>query len=149
MEMVLGADLTSRQAYTFIVPVLLDIGYKSDCESLVDLLTVTLVKPSATNIIPLTLQPCVGSACYISIPAVVSHHRHHLLYQDLHALMPASTTNPASDLALLDVARGMRYMITEARLDHNDRTDARDVDHRPRTTRERLGDAITDRLLLL
>jgi hypothetical protein len=40
-------------------------------------------------------------------------------------------------------------MVAEARLDRNDRTDAREVARRPWTIRERLGEALTDRILLL
>jgi hypothetical protein len=101
--------------------VLLDTGYESVYEPLLDLLTAALVKPAERNI----------------------------LYRYLPALKPDNTTNPASDPALLDVAGGMRDMVTEARLDRNDRTDAREMAHCPRTPIERLGDALTDRLLLL
>jgi hypothetical protein len=68
MEMVLGADLTTRQAYELIIPVLVYTGYKAICEPLVDFLTVALVKPSADNAAPLTLQPCVGIAGYVPVP---------------------------------------------------------------------------------
>jgi hypothetical protein len=71
MEMVLGADLTAMQAYTLIIPVLLDTGYESISAPLVDFLTVALVKPSVTNLVPLTLHPCVGNAGYVPSPA---HH---------------------------------------------------------------------------
>jgi hypothetical protein len=73
MEMVLGADLTARQAYKLIIPVLVDTGYEAICEPLMDFFTVALVKPSEDNVSPLTLQPCVGIAGYVPSPAVVSH----------------------------------------------------------------------------
>jgi hypothetical protein len=73
----------------------------------------------------------------------------HTLYRNLPALKPANATNPASDPAFLDVAREMRDIVTEARLDRNDRSDAREATQRPRTARERLGEAITYRLLFL
>jgi hypothetical protein len=57
--------------------------------------------------------------------------------------------DPVSDPVLLDMASDMRDMITETRLDRNDRTDAREVAHRPRTIQERIGDAFTDRTLIL
>jgi hypothetical protein len=92
MEMVLGADLTSRQAYELIIPVLVDTGYEAICEPLVDFLTVALVKLSADNASPLTLQSCVGIAGCVPSPAVVSHRRQHVLYRDLPALVPAKAT---------------------------------------------------------
>jgi hypothetical protein len=82
-------------------------------------------------------------------PAVVSHRRQHLLYHDLPALLPQLSGKAASDPTLLYVARGMQDMVAEARLDRNDRTDAREMARRPRTVRERLGEALTDRILLI
>jgi hypothetical protein len=149
MEVVLGAELTARRAYELIIPVLFDTGYEGVCEPLVDFLTVALVKPSAVRAEPLTLLDRVGLEGYVPIPAAVSHRRLHLLYRDLPALMPRLASGPVSDPALLDVARGMQDMVNEARLDRNDRTDAREIARRPRTVRERLGEALTDRLLLL
>jgi hypothetical protein len=147
--MVLDADLTARQAYKLSIPALVDTGYEAICEPLVDLLTMALVKPSAENATPPTLQPCVGIAGYVPSPAVVSHRQKHLLYRNLPSLIPASATSPYSDPALVDVARGMHNMVTEARLDRNNRSDAREVARHPRTARERLGDAFTDCLLLM
>jgi hypothetical protein len=149
MEVVLGADLTARQAYELLVPTLVDTGYEGICEPLVDFLTVTLVKPSATVDTPLTLQDRVGLEGYVPSPAVVSHRRQHLLYRDLPALLPQPSGKAASDPALLDVARGMQDMVAEAHLDRNDRTVAREMAHRPRTVRERLGEVLTNRILLL
>jgi hypothetical protein len=127
MEMVLGADLTARQAYKLIIPVLVDTGYKEICEPLVDFLTVALVKPSKDNASPLTLQPCVGIAGYVPRPVVVSHRQKHVLYRDIISLVPANATTAPSDPAWMEVARGMRDMVAEARLYRNDRSDAREV----------------------
>jgi hypothetical protein len=149
MEMVLGADLTARQAYELIVPVLVDTGYKAICEPLVDFLTVALVKPSADNTTPITLQPCMVISGYVPSPAVVSHRRQHFLYRDLPALVPANAATSSNDPAFVDVARGMGDMVMEARLDHNVRSDAREVARFPRTARDRLGDALTNHLLLM
>jgi hypothetical protein len=48
----------------------------------------------------------------------------------------------------MNVARGMRNMVTEACAGRNDRADNRDESHRPKTVRGKMGDTITDRLLL-
>jgi hypothetical protein len=149
MEVVLGTDLTAHQAYELLVPTLVDTGYEGICDPLVDLSTVALVKPSATVAAPLTLQARVGLEGYVPSPAVVIHRRQHLLYRDLPALLPQLSGEAASDPALLDVARAMQDMVAEARLDRNDRTDAREMARRPRTVRERLGEALTDRIILL
>jgi hypothetical protein len=72
-----------------------------------------------------------------------------MLYHDLPALLPASTTGPDIGPALLDVARGMLDMVADVRLDRNDCTDAREVASHPHTVQERLGDALTHCLLLM
>jgi hypothetical protein len=88
MEVVLGTDLTARQAYELLVLTLVDTGYEGICDPLVDFLTVALVKPSTTVAAPLTLQARVGLEGYVPSPAVVSHRCQHLLYRDLPALLP-------------------------------------------------------------
>jgi hypothetical protein len=145
----LGKYLTARQAEELIIPRLIDSGYESLGEPLVDFLTVALVKPSDGVSIALTIHACVGKLGYVLSPAVVNYHRDQLLYPDLPALMPVTTPSPASDPALLDVARGMRDMVFEARLDPNDRNNAREVARRSRTVQERMGESLTDRLFLL
>jgi hypothetical protein len=58
-------------------------------------------------------------------------------------------TGPASDPALLDVARGVHAIVIEARDDHYEHSDIHVDIHHPHTVRARLGEAITGRLLLL
>jgi hypothetical protein len=43
----------------------------------------------------------------------------------------------------------MRDMVAEARAERNDRLDNREESHHPKPVREKMGDTITDRLLLL
>jgi hypothetical protein len=73
MGVVFGADLTARQA-ELPMHMLLHTGYGSIYEPLVDFLTVALVKPSAINVILLTLHSCIGNTCYVPSPTVVSYH---------------------------------------------------------------------------
>jgi hypothetical protein len=80
MELVLGKDLTARQAYELIIPRLIDSGYESLCEPLMDFLTVALVNPSDGVSIPLTMHACAGKPGYVP------------------------SRRPSSDPALLDVA---------------------------------------------
>jgi hypothetical protein len=73
-----------------------------------------------------------------------------VLYQDLPGLRPsADSTSSTSDPTLIDVARGMRDMVMEARAERNVRLDNREESHRPKSVREKMGDTITDRLLFL
>jgi hypothetical protein len=118
------------------------------CVPLVNFLTLALVHPTEEDMEPILFQSQSGIAAYVPGPAVVSHRREHLLYRDLLCMLP-SATNAASDPALLDVARGVRDMVSESRAEQEDRANSRGVTRRPRTIRERLGDVIVDCLLLL
>jgi hypothetical protein len=143
----LGSNLTARQAYERIVTELINAGMMSVCKPLVEFLTVALVRPTAERATPLTVQHNLGKSGYVPGTSAISHRREHVLYRDLPALRPSlggATSNPA----LLDVARGVREMVTEARAERNDRADSRALARLPRSVRERLGDAIVDRLIL-
>jgi hypothetical protein len=144
----LGSILTARQAYELIIPELINAGMMSVCGPVVEFLTVALVRPTAERSTPLTVQHYLGKSGYVPGTSVISHRREHVLYRDLPALHP-SLSGATSDPDLLDVARGVREMVTEARAERNDRADSRALDRLPRSVRERLGDAILDRLLLL
>jgi hypothetical protein len=148
MELVLDSRLTARQAYDLILLALVDRGMDVVCTPLVDFLTLVLVQPIEAITSPYPLQPQVGMAGYMPGPAVVSHRREHILYRDLQGLLPSALA-AASDPALLDVARGVRDMVTESRADRDDRAFSIEVARRPHTVRERLGDGIVDRLLLM
>jgi hypothetical protein len=72
------------------------------------------------------------------------------LYRDLPCLCPSSgPQSNSSDPALIDVARGMRDMVAEARAERNDRLENREESRQPKSVREKMGGTITDRLLLL
>jgi hypothetical protein len=79
----------------------------------------------------------------------INHRREHVLYRDLPALRPSALFTAASDPALIDMARGMHDMVAEARADRNDRADHQDASRRPKTRRKKMGDCITDRILVL
>jgi hypothetical protein len=117
--------------------------------SLIEFLTVSLVQPNTDVGTLLTVHSQAGKASHFPGPimAINHHQREHVLYRDLPALRPSALLPAASDPALIDVARGMRNMVAEARADRNDRADHRDASRRPKTTREKMGDRITNRLL--
>jgi hypothetical protein len=144
----LGSNLTARQAYELIIPELINAGMMSVCGRLVEFLTVSLVRPTAERATPLTVQHHLGKSGYVPDTSAISHRREHVLYRDLPALRP-SLGGATSDPALLDVARGVWEMVTEARAERNDRANSRALARLPRSVRERLGDAIVDLLLLL
>jgi hypothetical protein len=148
MDLVLDLRLTDRQAYELIVPALVDRGMEVMCTPMVDFLTLDLVQPTEAITSPYPLQPQVGMAGYTPGPAVFSHRREHILYRDLPGLLPSALA-AASEPALLDVARGVRDMVAESRVDRDDRAFSREVARRPRTVRERLADGTVERLLLM
>jgi hypothetical protein len=143
-----GSNLTARQAYELLVSELIDGGLITICAPLVVFLTVALVRPSEHHSTPLTVHQHLGKSGYVPGTEVISYRREHVLYRDLHGLRPARG-GTLSDPALLDVARGVREMVAEARADRNDRADPRAQTCIPRSVRDRLGETIVDRLLLL
>jgi hypothetical protein len=130
------------------VPALVDRGMEVMCTPLVEFLTLALVQSTDAITSPYPLRQQVGMATYMPGPAVVSHRREHILYRDLPGLLPSALA-AASDPALLDIARGVRDMVAESRVDRDDIAFSREVAHRPRTVRERLGDVTVDRLLIM
>jgi hypothetical protein len=149
LDPLLGAEPTAHQAFELVVPSLIDAGLDVACSGLIDFLTVALVQPNEDYEAPLTVHAQAGKAGHLPGPVVIHYRRKHTLYRDLPSLHPIATRAATSDPALIDVARGMRDMVAEARADRNDRTDNRDEPQRPNTVREKMGDTITDRLLLL
>jgi hypothetical protein len=134
MELVLDARITARQAYESIVPTLVDRGMEVMCTLLVDFLTLALVQPTEASMPPYPLQQQVDMASYTPGPTVVSHRCEHIIYRDLPGLLP-SALDTASDPALIDVARGVRYMVTESQSDRDDRAFSREVARHPHTVR--------------
>jgi hypothetical protein len=148
MEPLLGTNLNAHQV-ELIVLVLVDASLETTCSSLINFLTIALVQPSLTRKEPWTLQAQSSKASYVSGPMVTSYQREHIRYQDLPGIHPFTILSTASDPALVDVARGMHDMVAEARDERHDRLDYREEARRSRTIHEKLGNTITDCLLLL
>jgi hypothetical protein len=110
---------------------------------------VALVKPSSNLDEPYTLQNQAGKSGYAPGPDAISYRRENALYHDLPVMKITPAPPLESDPALLYVARSMRDMVAEARAERQDRMDSRDDIHRPKSVREKMGESITDRLLLL
>jgi hypothetical protein len=128
---------------------LVDIGLEKPCGSLVNFLNIALVQPSLTRKEPWRMQAHTGKACYVPGPNATSYRREHVLYRDLPGLRPGTIFSAASNPTQVDLSRGMRDMVAEARAERHDHLHHREEAQRSRTVREELGDAITDRLLLL
>jgi hypothetical protein len=143
-----GSNLTARQAYELLVPELIDGGLMTICAPLVEFLTVALVRPSEHRSTPLTVYQHLVKLGYVPGTAAISYRSEHILYRDLPGLRPARV-GTLSDPALLDVARGVREMAAEARAYRYDRADSRAQARIPQSVRDRIGETIVDRLLLL
>jgi hypothetical protein len=143
-----GSKRTARQAYDLVVPELIDGGLMTIFAPLVEFLTVALVRPSEHRSTPLTVQQHLGKSGYVPGTAAISYRREHVLCWDLPGLPPARG-GTLRDPVLLDVAHGVREIVAKARADRNDRAESRAQARLPRSVRDRLGETILDRLLLL
>jgi hypothetical protein len=101
-----GSNLTARQTYELIIPVLINAGMLAVCRPLFDFLTVALVHPTSERSTPLTVQQRMGKSGCVPATSAISHRREHVLYRDLLGLRP-SLRGATSDPGLLDVARGV------------------------------------------
>jgi hypothetical protein len=110
-------------------------------------LTVAIVEPTATSLGLLTVKPCLGRLHHNPSPAVVSNHRAEVLYRDLPGLKQGPAN--AGDPYLREVARAVGELSVEARSDRNDRLDRQAILDLPKRARDKFGDRVTDRFLLL
>jgi hypothetical protein len=149
LEPLLGTDLTDRQVFELIVPALMEAELKDTFSRLIDFLTVALFQPTEERSEPYTLLPQVGAAGYVPGPEAISHRQETILHWYIPALRPALSRPTSSNPALLDVVRGMRDMVAEARAERTARSGNREEARRPHTIREKLGEAIVDHLLLI
>jgi hypothetical protein len=120
------------------------------CSGIINFLTVALVLPTDESEVPVTVWAQAGRSGYTPGPVAINYRRTQVLYRDLPCLRPsAGPPSNSSDPALVDVARGMRDMVMEARAERNVRIGTREENRHPKSVREKMGDTITDRLLLL
>jgi hypothetical protein len=113
MEPLLGAELTALQVFKLIVQALVDTCLEDTCTNLIYCLSVYLVQPSATLLVPLTLQPQAGKTGYFPDPMAISHCREHVLYSDLPALHPTSLRPTASGPDLINITHDIWYMVAD------------------------------------
>jgi hypothetical protein len=107
------------------------------CAGLVNFLTVALVQPTEEQDAPFTVHPQAVNPGYLPGPVAINYRREHILYRDLPSLWLATTRPVANDPALVDVVRGMRGMVTEARVERKDRSQNREESRHPKIVRGR------------
>jgi hypothetical protein len=130
VPIVLGQNLTGREAHLLLVPAILDAGLESICHPLIDWLTVANTGPSVTALEPVNLKQCLGRVHCIPSQAVVSSRRSEVLYRDLLGLK--ATPGGGGDPYLRDVARAVGDLAVEFRADHSDRQDRRSALDQPK-----------------
>jgi hypothetical protein len=105
MIMVLGQDLTAREACLLLLPAIINDGLQQSCRELVDFLVVGVTK-AATDIEGTHLVlPMLGLRDFQASPTVINSRRETLLYRHLPSLAPAMAS--VGDPALVGIATSM------------------------------------------
>jgi hypothetical protein len=147
VEVLLGQDLSAREAFLVSYPLLEDADLLEVCLSFLHYLQVASTAPSATEARPFALQDRLGLDTPIR-PAVISARRETVLYRLLPDLRPR--TGPQLPDALADnLGAGPTNIAAEMHADRQAREYRAGEARRPKTFRERYGDRITDQLLLI
>jgi hypothetical protein len=153
MDSLLGANITARQAFELIVPVSVDAGLADVCEPLIEFLTIALVQPNAKRQTPPAAprSPSKQRSGWgtTSLALLQSYSADKVSCTGIFRVYaplctPARVTQPC--WTLLGV---FGIFFVDASTDRTDRAVVREESRRPRTVRERMSEAITDRLLLL
>jgi hypothetical protein len=146
VEYVIDQDLTAREAFEILWPVIVQKNLRNVCKPLVKFLMVAATKPGPRSN-PRTVNDQLGLGI-IGAADVISDRRQRVLYQHLPALVPSSA--PMTSLPRMDdLVSQLSQLNNHARLDRVARQEARERATRPKSVREKFGDYVTDRLLKL
>jgi hypothetical protein len=148
VDLLLGKDLTAREAYMTVYPVLEDNGMLDLCLPFVEFLQVASTQPSNSNTRPFTLQDRLGKADHPVRPAVVNYRRENVLYRLLPDLRPANLGRLPDSFAE-SLSDGLTNIATEMHADRRSRETRAVESNRPKSFRDRYGDRIADSILLL
>jgi len=114
-HLVIGQDLTPREAWAVLVPAIQASQLETVCRPLIYFLEVACMLPDASQRTPVQ-HASVGVENHIITPSVTQHRRQHLLYNQLPALKP-QPTRAASDPALQRVADSVEYLMQDTRFE--------------------------------
>jgi hypothetical protein len=106
MPLVLGMELTGREACLLLLPAIINDGLQQVCKPLVDFLVVSIAKGAKDLNVPRTMQACVGLRDFHPSSSAISHRREHVLYRQLPGLRPTAAT--AGDPALVGIASSVK-----------------------------------------
>jgi hypothetical protein len=115
MSLVLGMELTGREACFLLLPAIINDCLQQVCKPLVDFLVVSITKGDNDLNARRTMQSRVGLRDFHPSPAVISHCREHVLYRQIPGLRPTAAT--AGDPALVGIASIMDNIASD--MHHN------------------------------
>jgi len=145
-ECALGKDLTVRQAFEILWPVIVAKGMQVTAQPLVEYLMVSCaIHKKASEPRPLQDQLGRGS---IGAADVICDRRSKVLYQHLPALKP-TTAQPTADPQMTAVIAQMAQLNNHHLQDRISKEERLEKAACPMSVREKFGDYITDKLLKL
>jgi hypothetical protein len=147
MSLLLGIELTGREACLFLLPAIINDGLHQVCKPLVDFLVVSITTGANALNAPRTMQPHIGLRDFHPIPAVISHRREHVLCRQLPGLRPTPAT--AGDPALVGIASSMNNIASAMHHYLVVRETRYTEANKPSTLWKKHGDRTADMLLLL
>jgi hypothetical protein len=117
------------------------------CKELVDYLVVGVTNSAIDLVGPRTVQARVGLHDFYPSPAVISHSRDHVLYQQLTGLLP--TAAAVGDPEIVEITASMNNIASDMHHDLAVRETRCTEAHKPSTLHKKHGDRTADMLLLL
>lgn len=149
VEYVIGKDLTAREAFEILWPVIESKGWQTVAQPLVRFLMIASTTPEV-GLPPATLLPQLGFGP-VGAADVLGERRERVLYQQLPALALRATpaTGGVGDLHMTALIAQVELLNDHTRLDRQDRQATREKAVAPKTIRERFQDYVTDKLLVL
>jgi hypothetical protein len=148
VALLLDKDLTAREAFLVVYPLLEDNDLVDACRPLVEFLQVASTQPTAGNSRPVTLQDRLGLADHPFRAAVLRQRRTAVLYRVLPALVPSSHGH-LPDTFSETLADGLTNIAVEMHADRRARETRVSESACSKTFRERYGERIADGILLL
>ena len=145
VEYVLGKDLSAREAFEILWPVIQTNNMRDVAKPLVKWLMVAATKHNARRE-PRTVNDELGEGM-TGAADILSDRRKRILYQHLPGLQPTPATT--GDPQMTALVAQLATMNDQARLDRVDRREAREKASAPKTIREHFGDYTSDKLLVL
>jgi hypothetical protein len=147
MNLVLGQDLTAREACLLFLPAIVTDGLQLACRELVDLLMVGVTQPANDLDGTRLVIPRLGLRDLYASPTILNSRRETVLYQHLPTLAPAMAA--VGDPDLIGIAASMNNIASAMHRDLAVQELRQAENKKALTFREKYGDRNADMLLLL